>query len=185
MRKILSFLLLLIVSVGMQAQKDVTKFLGIPVDGSKQGMIQKLKAKGYKYDATYDVLEGEFNGTDVFIKIDTNNNKVWRICLIDVSSLDETNIRIRFNGLCNQFMKNKKYVPATLDDCFISEKEDISYEILVHKKRYDAYFFQKSESSTDAPENRIVWFTIGENAGKYYIAMYYENGYNESDGEDL
>ena len=29
------------------AQKDVTKFLGIPVDGTKAEMMQKLKAKGF------------------------------------------------------------------------------------------------------------------------------------------
>ena len=39
-------MLLLIVSTTVFAQKEVTKFLGIPVDGFKSEMIQKLKAKG-------------------------------------------------------------------------------------------------------------------------------------------
>ena len=36
----------------MLAQKDITKFMGIPVDGFKKDMIQKLKAKGFEYDTT-------------------------------------------------------------------------------------------------------------------------------------
>ena len=30
-----------------------------------------------------------------------------------------------------------------------------------------------------------VWFRIEEFAGKYYIAMYYDNEYNRANGEDL
>lgn len=30
-----------------------------------------------------------------------------------------------------------------------------------------------------------VWFRICESYGKYYIAMYYDNEYNRSHGEDL
>ena len=40
-------MILLIVSLAVKAQKDVTKFLGIPVDGLKPAMIQKLKAKSF------------------------------------------------------------------------------------------------------------------------------------------
>ena len=38
-------MLLLVASTTVFAQKEVTKFLGIPVDGYKSEMIQKLKAK--------------------------------------------------------------------------------------------------------------------------------------------
>lgn len=38
--------ILLMYSLTMLAQKDITKFMGIPVDGFKKDMIQKLKAKG-------------------------------------------------------------------------------------------------------------------------------------------
>ena len=58
-------------------QNDITKFLGIPIDGTKAEIIQKLKAKGYTpTDIDSEVLEGEFNGKDVSIYIATNNNKV-------------------------------------------------------------------------------------------------------------
>ena len=51
-------------------------------------------------------------------------------------------IRIRFNRLCEQFKKkNSKYL--SLQDYTISEDEDISYEMSVHSKKYDALFFIK------------------------------------------
>lgn len=185
MKKILSVVLLIMLTVTVHAQKDVTKFLGIPVDGSKSEMIQKLKSKGYKYDSTFDFLEGEFNGRNVHIYIVTNNNKVWRIMIADCNVIDETNIRIRFNDLCRQFNKNKKYVQMTLDDYTIPESEDISYEISVNNKQYEAGFFQLSEVENNDPLKRTVWFTISEFRGKYYISMYYDNNYNKADGEDL
>ena len=54
------------------AQKDVTTFLGIPVDGYKNEMKQKLIAKGFTYDSNNDLFEGEFNGYDVNVYIATN-----------------------------------------------------------------------------------------------------------------
>ena len=69
MKKLLCVTIALLCTATMQAQeeeKDVTKFLGIPVDGYKPAMIEKLKAKGFT-STTWDkdVLEGEFNGADV------------------------------------------------------------------------------------------------------------------------
>ena len=32
---------------------------------------------------------------------------------------------------------------------------------------------------------KSVWFMINERFGKYYIIMYYDNGYNQANGEDL
>jgi len=69
--------IMLILSENLYAQKDVTEFLGIPVDGYKSEMIEKLKAKGFTINPdTKDVLDGEFNGTNVYIFTGTNNNKV-------------------------------------------------------------------------------------------------------------
>ncbi|MDR2887341.1 MAG: hypothetical protein LBV26_04970 [Bacteroidales bacterium] len=128
-----------------QTQKDVTQFLGIPVDGFKPAMIQELKAKGFtstSYDK--DVLEGEFNGSDVTLSIATTNNKVSRIMVSDANGIGETDIRIRFNTLCRQFQNNKRYMPASMlqSDYTISDDENISYELSVRDKRYEAVFYQ-------------------------------------------
>ncbi len=228
MKKLMSIVVLLAVSVALHAQKSVTEFLGIPVDGTKSEMIRKLKAKGFEsnlYDK--DLLEGEFNGQDVQVNVVTNNNKVYRIFILDANPTNEALIKIRFNNLCYQFNNNNgKYLTGR--DQTIPEDEDISYEMSVNSKTYEAIFFQKlpadsieAENKANAilsekytPEqlanpteeieldifqtkvktysdtlsncyNRIVWFRIIESYGKYYIAMYYDNDYNQADGSDL
>lgn len=146
MKKFLLIAVMMMTSVVLFAQNDVTKFLGIPVDGFKSEMIRKLKAKGF-VSSSYDpeILEGEFNGTDVNVHIVTNNNKVYRILLSDKTPIDETNIKIRFNNLCRQFSNNDNYI--VIDDYTIPEYEDISYETLVNDKRYEAVFYQLPDTT--------------------------------------
>ena len=143
MKKLFSIAVLCLLSAVMLAQeKDVTKFLGIPVDGSKAEMIRKLREKGYHPTAyNSDVLEGEFNGVDVHIHVVTNNNKVCRLMVADAATLGERDIQIRFNRLCRQFENNSRYT-SYRDGQTIPEDENISYEMLVHKKRYEAVFYQ-------------------------------------------
>lgn len=158
MKKLLFSLLATLLTLSLYAQNDVTTFLGIPVDGFKSEMRQKLIAKGFtpKKVGNNEYLEGEFNGTDVHIFIATNNNKVYRIMVCDANTLDEANIKIRFNKLVNQFENNKRY--TALDQYTISDTEDISYEMLVHKKNFDALFYQNPDMEkvdTLALQNKI------------------------------
>lgn len=224
MKKLLFAAMMMLFATTANAQKDITKFLGIPIDGTKAEMIQKLKAKGFTSKA-YDseILEGEFNGEEVEIHIVTNNNKVYRIMVADKTMRNETNIRIRFNNLCNQFENNGNYV-FFKDDQSIPQDEDIYYEMKIKDKRYEAAYYQNpvTDSTTlantvlenllskynytveqvatlteeeqaklqldlafDIISNKSVWFMISEYLGKYYILMYYDNKYNESNGEEL
>ena len=158
MKKLLFSLLATLLTLSLYAQNDVTTFLGIPVDGFKSEMRQKLIAKGFtpKKVGNNEYLEGEFNGTDVHIFIATNNNKVYRIMVCDANTQDEANIKIRFNKLVNQFENNKRY--TALDQYTISDTEDISYEMLVHKKNFDALFYQNpnmEKVDTLALQNKI------------------------------
>ena len=132
-------------SLVLFAQNDVTQFLGIPVDGFKSEMIRKLKAKGYASSSyNKDILEGEFNGAQVNIHIATNNNKVFRIMVCDQNTISETDIKIRFNKLYQQFKNNPKYI--ALDDYTIPDSEDISFEMAVNNKRYEATFCQQTSA---------------------------------------
>ena len=182
MKKILSVLMLLLLSISIYAQQNVTKFLGIPVDGSKAAMIQKLKEKGFTYNTTTDFLEGVFNGEEVSIRIQTNKNKVWRIAVSDKTGWrDEGQIKIRYNKLFQQFEDNSKYTVSETSHK-LSDSENISYEISVNNKQYAAVFYQLPY---EGAQNRIVWFTITKDYGEYNIAIYYENDRNASHGEDL
>lgn len=143
-RLLLTLCVALIGAVSTFAQEDITTFLGIPVDGSKAQMRQKLIAKGFtpKGHGTDERLEGEFNGTDVEVSIVTNNNKVYRIMVCDKHMVSESQIRTRFNTLVSQFEQNKRYMQIS-DDQRISSEENISYEVTVNDKTYEAVFFQK------------------------------------------
>ena len=133
---------MVMISSSVFAQKPVTHFMGIPVDGSKKEMIMKLEGKGFKYDRMRDRLKGEFNGEQVTVLLHTNKNKVWRIALIDELTRTEADIRIRFNKLYNQFKKNKKYTPLTEDMLPIPNQEDISNGISQKEKQYAVAFSQ-------------------------------------------
>lgn len=225
MKKIILMMIAMTISFASFAQnKDVTTFLGIPVDGTASSMKQKLVSKGFvpKKVGTNEFLEGEFNGTDVHVWIVTNNNKVYRIMLSDKNTVDEAQIKIRFNNLVKQFENNKRY--HAFADYSLSDKEDISYEMGINNKEYVAYYLQdpdfenidakiqtaieekysaeelKNPSETVKNDikditNKIlgyhfmkrVWFCIERyrDNGEYYICMYYDNKYNQANGEDL
>lgn len=145
MKRFISLLVMTIFVLTSFAQKDVTTFLGIPVDGFRADMRKALIAKGFtpQQVAGEEYFEGEFNGADVNVYIGTNNNKVYRIMVCDQHRLNEANIKIRFNNLVYQFEKNQRY--SSLDDYTIPEGEDIGYEMNVHNKNYDALFIQNPD----------------------------------------
>ena len=196
MRKFLTLLAMIAISASVFAQKEVTKFMGIPVDGSPTEMIKKLKAKGFKTDEGFmrdvkrglidwdepELLTGHFNGERVDVILGVEQNKVWRIYLAENKARDENQIKMRFNTLVRQFENNYKYV--YFYEQTIADDEDISYQMTVNKKRYDAYFVQKGEDGT-VDVKREVWFLIIQRFDGYYIYMYYDNKYNEADGSDL
>ena len=131
---------MLTLSVAMYAQKDVTKFLGIPVDGTKNAMIQKLRAKGFTYNSVTGVLEGEFNGSQVQISVVTNRNKVYRIFIADKYTCDEGDIKIRFNNLCRQFENNGKYIGD--ENQTIPDDEKIDFVAARILKEHKAAFLE-------------------------------------------
>ena len=176
MKKIIGLFFAVLFSAGLYAQEDVIKFLGIPVDGTKQEMIQKLKSKGFTYNQRLDALEGEFNGEQVSIQVQTRNNKVHRLVLEDKTSRSEGQIKIRFNRLVGQFENNSKYTPYK-ESQTISEAENISHQIIVNDKQYEAVFLPKTSG--------FVWFTIGKAGSGYVIDMFYENTKNAANGSDL
>jgi hypothetical protein len=141
MRKLV-FALLMLLTLSLKAQfKEVVRFMGIPVDGPKSEMISKLEKKGFTYNKKEDWLEGRFNGEDVSVFVHTNNELVDRIMVATSNPVSETDIKIKFNTLVRQFENNDKYMPAEEDQC-IGEDVNISYEMSVKKKRFQASFHQ-------------------------------------------
>lgn len=229
MTRFIFSLLITLMTLTTYAQKDVTKFLGIPVDGTKASMIQKLKAKGFKssyYDK--DILEGQFNGTNVYVNVITNRDKVWRIAIVDAYSCDWKEIVSRYNMLLTQFRsKLDTYTQLDSADKFLTQDYDNAEFFLFDSKmkrdNCQAIFAQESEDcimaiitpnllskytqeQIDNPDffvgldilgekikyinqaKKLVHFSIFENEHdptKYRIYMYYDNIYNQANGEDL
>lgn len=112
MRNILTITVLLF-AFSLHAQKEVTTFLGIPVDGTKSEMINKLKEKGFTYKLYADCLTGKFNNKDVIVYVVTQNDKVWRIFILEDCNYDRHNVILRYNELLSQFEKDINYTKAT------------------------------------------------------------------------
>ena len=152
MKRLLCYVVTLLFVFSANAQADVTKFLGVPVDGSKEEMIAKLEDKGFRmveYDSNNNaVLEGEFNGVNVYVVIVTNKNKVYRIMVVDKVQQNGNSIKRRFNTLCEQFKNHPNYFPLD-KDYKIPENEDIEREILINKKNYQAIFYQRIDTKSD------------------------------------
>jgi hypothetical protein len=126
--------------------------------------------------------------------------------------MNEADIKIRYNKLVNQFQNNKKYFSSTLEDQYLDDDFDISYEMSVNNKRIQASFtqrltedeinallnaqpeiknydqdFQKIVFEQAALESNTVWFMICklDYRDEYWIALYYDNMNNAPNGDDL
>ena len=214
MKKILTTLFVALIPFIATAQSpndNTLKFLGIPVDGNKMEMIQQLQKKGFIYDKTNEMLTGRFNGKESHIRISENYGKVDRVFVTDADTFSEAQIIINFNNLLHQFKQNEKYVEL-IENQPIPANEDVSYEMSIHNKTYDAQFYLRPQFTEEETEelaiksqeienegeresflikavmNKLtgmVWFRIADYYGKYYICIYYDNLKNRPNGEDL
>ena len=140
-KKILTTLTLTLATIVAVAQTPAQfKFLGVPVDGKKSSFIIQLIQKGFKYDVKEDMLTGKFNGMESNIMVSENDGKVDRVYVIDENGCDEAQIRIRYNTLLQQFKSNEKYLELD-ENQPLPDDEDISYEMTVHSKIYEATFY--------------------------------------------
>jgi hypothetical protein len=150
MKQLITLITFILISICAHAQSDVTKFLGIPVDGSKKEMIKALKKKGFKQSKRDKAaLEGVFNGNNVNVFVLETNNKVSRIAILPIYSSNASEVKILFNNLCSQFLQKDNYIAQANDiivpkykDISIPSDEDISYEMTINNKRYEASFIQ-------------------------------------------
>ena len=188
MKKLLTLILLLMVSVEMYAQSNITTFLGIPVDGTESSMIQKLQKKGFVYNKEEDLLEGEFNGEDVFIGRETQKGKVWAVGVGYNSYFNAASLKINYEKLCRQFRDNPKYIVFSEDT--LPDSKDLNYEVSVNKQSYNAIYIQNPQFN-ESDWNRRVVVSFGpietENhpIGYYMLTIGYINGFNQANGEDL
>ncbi|MDD7540273.1 MAG: hypothetical protein PUK03_06880 [Bacteroidales bacterium] len=85
-----------------------------------------------------------------------------------------------------RYAKELKQIEEYLSQFTEEQLENPTEEMEENSKKILDWSVQsKIEMITDLLYRKVVWFTIGEEYGEYYITMFYENGYNEADGSDL
>lgn len=139
MKKILLIALITLFSAVSFAQDGgPLKFLGIPIDGTEAQFTAKLKNKGFTYNTIYECYKGQFNGKSVDVYVHTNHNLVDRV-YVAFPYTSEEGIKTEFNRLLGQFKNTGKYLDLSMNE-EIPDGDDISYEITVNNKRYQASF---------------------------------------------
>ena len=169
MKKALLFLLFLLPIACLGQNIEVLKFLGIPIDGTESQFAAKLKGKGFTYNSYTEGYKGQFNGKPVDVYIHTNHNLVDRVYVAFPYTTEE-GIRVEFNRLLGQFQENAKYFDLSMNS-EIPADDDISYEISVKNKRYQASFSYFSPdrdpvSFMDAMLNKLSDYLTEEQQAK-------------------
>lgn len=189
--------LLLLLPCGVEAKRDITRFMGIPVTGTKAALTRKLAAKGFTPSQEESgLLLGEFNGRRVRVALTENSGKVWRVAVMFKSLGQEDDIRLLFNSLCRQFQNDRRYW-APGQKSFVLDSEEPIFEEMKKGKRYEAGFFQVPETAfswkevEEDPAARVVslkkpvWFAICESCGEHFVTLFYDNEYNHLRTKDL
>ena len=97
-----------------------------------------MKSKGFTYNSISESYKGQFNGDNVDVFIHTNHNQVDRVYVAFPYKTEE-GIRVEYNRLLRQFKDNEKYLDLVMNE-EIPVDDDISYEMSVNNKRYQASF---------------------------------------------
>lgn len=85
-----------------------------------------------------------------------------------------------------RYAKELKQIEEYLSQFTEEQLENPTEEMVENSKKISDWSAQSAmKMVNDLLSKKVVWFTIGEEYGEYYITMFYENGYNEADGSDL
>ena len=181
MKKHLVFAVMLLIASMCLAQRSVTKFMGVPVDGTKKEMIKKLEKKGFIYDSETGMLFGKYEGKDVYVTIHMKRKVVWKVGMSFVKSYDRYEAKKEFNEMCRWFERKPTGYVSLFGNRSqeIPEDEDIYYESLSRGKQYQAAYLQ------DGDDAKFVWFVLDEQYGRFVLTVYFENSYNGTGEEDL
>ena len=205
MRKLV-FTLLMLLTLSLNAQeKEVIKFMGIPVDGTKSEMIAKLEEKGFSPDVKIiefenmekeierggkeviggkirerDDLEyfmnGHFDGKQCTLVIMSYKTKVYKVCVLFESSyMDKINAFTTFNYYAEK-LQNKYF-----DDSNFYRLLDYSGELKPNADFMNAFFVRQNEVIGMITLHITYPITNME----YHIILEYLNSNNMPNGEDL
>lgn len=209
MKHIITILLtFLAISLSAQEQeKEVTQFMGIPVDGTKPEMISKLEEKGFTPEQIEIDLEnaenrfikagGKINGGknkekdgDYFMKgyfdghrskvvISSYHNKVYCIFVIIDEDFKELNAKIQYNLYVEQLSKKYKLLFNSAENIINEDLTEPFDSQNIEAKFLTAY------DEYDKPHGMISLEMSHPKYKEFYLALRYYNMDNMPNGKDL
>jgi hypothetical protein len=151
MKRIFSFFVMLVLTLGAMAQTQHMKFMGIPLNGSISAFHQKLVAKGCKHDVelskVVDVGCRAFTGTfigekaSIFVYYNAKTKVVYRAKAVIYRSSEDMIIQ--------QYDEVKSALEERYPDAYMVKDEDDEYEVMhfytdqgwidLYVNKYDGY----------------------------------------------
>ena len=177
MRRILYISLYLMFALTMQAQKDITTFKGVPVDGNRQAVVVKLKANGCKSgkknNLITDFADGRYN-----VKVLSGGKGVYQVRLTDMEVTENLDSIInRYNSLVDWFRNNPYYTEYEYNR-YIYRGNDDTHIKYINENWYYAEFFQKAKDGHEELYSKPVSFYLTGKDGDYRIVICFENRNN-------
>lgn len=182
MKRLLSISVALMLAISLQAQSNVTSFMGVPVNGSKTKVIQQLKSKGLVAGVGDIDMMGVVDGRICLVNILTHKSKAYRIMVIEKDATTDVNAIIkRYNNLIETYRNDSTMTEYEYNRA-VTSRDMPFYEDYIHSGVYYAEFFQKSGE----PElyDRRVSFEISDEFGGFRIVTCYDNIHNMPEGDN-
>ena len=139
MSTILSFKVFLFLLSAICSAQDggVVKFLGIPLEGSKEQFAEDLVSKGFTYEPHSGCYKGLFNAKPVDVFVYTDHDVVGEV---SVAFQDTTDYKVieEYNQLIEQFRTDPCFMDFNMNEALL-DNENISRG-LSKGKAYEAHF---------------------------------------------
>lgn len=175
MKKILTSAIAFLITLTVSAHQSITTFMGIPVKGSEKAMRTKLKAKGFE-ESDKNILKGMLEGKEHFLFINTNNNSVCQLVLVEEESINNANAAVdKFNSLLEEYRNDEKRYTEYKYNYPIPDRDEYTNKGYIAGGCYYAEFFQVCN-----PQNysRRISLRISDEYSGYRIVKTYDNVYN-------
>lgn len=155
MKKILIAIFTLLITAASTYGQDVTTFLGIPIDGSKEEMICKLEEKGFVREGEH--LLGRFYGRD--------------------------EAKTLYNTLFRGFSNSDKYIFDN-GDGLLDDNADLR-TLVSKENSFVSFFLQKGKSDIDTYDQLIMLDVSVDltQQGSYSIGIVYNNLKNQQEDD--
>ncbi len=178
MKKIITTALMTSLLLTANAQKSITTFMGITVDGSVKEMRQQLLKNGFQ-EADKGIMKGQINGDGYFLFITADNEKVSQLALVEEKGTNDVRTIIdKYNRLIEEYRENKYYTEYEHNNTIALESKNTCSNY-IHSGWYYAEFFQVCEQQE---YSRRISLRISDEFGDYRIITTFDNIYNMQKG---